>query len=182
MARKRRIRTIQEKFSVEGFQELQIKLRDLHPSENKFMKMQINDVLGDAATEVRDQMRASAMIARWPVSLIKTIFSYYELNAMYTRRRNRPSALAGVSKRQSMIEWRAGAHPKSPRAKNPPGKIISESLATMMEYGTSGTTLEYGTSHIQARPAIRPALRMVRARVRALFVTRLREVLKKFSK
>lgn len=47
------------------------------------------------------------------------------------------SILIYVNKQATMKEWFAGQHPTSPRAKAAPGERISESLATMLELGTS---------------------------------------------
>jgi len=156
------------KNSVQGFKELKAKLQDLQP-ENPTMRADIQAVLGDAAVEVRNEMRAQAMIAGWPARLIATIFKFSELRAMG---KEKISALAGVSKKRSMLEWKAGKHPKSQNAKVPPGGKVAESLATMYEFGTS---------RMSAHPAIRPAVKIVRNKVREAVKAGMRALLEKYA-
>jgi len=58
------------------------------------------------------------------------------------------SVMIIVDKQKTMIEWKAGKYPTSPRAKVIPGEKVAESLATMFEIGTSKTW-----NHGPGRPA-----------------------------
>jgi HK97 gp10 family phage protein len=150
------------KGGVTGLKELEAKLKALR-ADNPQLTADLRKMLGDAAGGLRDQMKSSAQAAGWASHSIKTrsgkvlatgqeaidsIFASSK-GASGENPRARISALAGVSKRRSMVEWTAGKHPVSPNAKVAPGGKVAEAYATM---------LEFGTSRMPARPAIRPAV------------------------
>lgn len=166
---------------VQGMKELTVKLNQLSGDDPQ-LAQDIMTVLGDAATEVRDEMRSSAMVAGWPSVLINTAFfraADLAKGQYATRRRATLSALAGVSKGHRdpadprYKEWVAAekppAHPlKAVDRKVPAGAKVGMGFATMWEFGTS---------RMPARPAIRIAVRNVRARVRSIIASGLKEII-----
>jgi hypothetical protein len=110
----------------------------------------LNKTLYDSAALVKGRGVSNAQSLKWPREAVAGFFAYYDPD-----KPRKTTALAGISKRKSMAEWRAGKS-KSPRAKAPPGTKISMSLATMYEYGTS---------KMAKRPALRPAITSMKGAV-----------------
>ena len=148
---------------VTGMKELQAKLRAL-ALEDPATIDKAQKVLGDAASIVREQVRASMMIAGWP-SILVTRAAF---GVSKTRGRKKLTALAGMSKgfkdpsNPLYIEWRAARRPspfalKAVTRNVPPGGLVGMGWATMWEFGTT---------RMPAHPAFRPAIQMVRSKVR----------------
>jgi len=135
--------------ALEGLRALQTQLAKILPN-NPAAEAEVQSIVARAAVEVRDEMRSRASAAGWPQYVIDSIF------ADGRQKRGRISALAGANKRRTMFEWRASRHPKSPRAKVPPGGKVAMSRAT---------ALEFGTTRNEARPAIRPAVAAAKTKV-----------------
>lgn len=94
------------------------------------------NVLGDAADVLSGAMKTLARLNGYPPAVVESVFSFRRLPASL-RARKQPSALAGVAKGETIVEWRATAAPKSARAKVPAGGKVAMSLAAMWEFGTS---------------------------------------------
>jgi len=171
------------KEAVTGLKELEKKLKALAP-DNPDMARWLQNVVGKASIEMRNEMVAHARAAGWGSQSIRnktgTVTGEEAINSIFaftrsskqTRRAAKVSALAGLTKDKTMVEWRAGRYPKSPRAKVAAGKKVAMAFATM---------LEFGTTRMAARPAIRPAVKAARARVIAAVADGFNTVLKKFS-
>lgn len=168
------------KEAVQGMKELTAKLNQLSGDDPQ-LAQDIMTVLGDAAGEVRDAMRSSAAAAGWPRLLIDTaFFSAADLaKGQYsTRRRATLSALAGISKGHKdptdprYKEWHAARNAGLLRPgvvrDVPPGGKVGMGFATMYEFGTS---------RMPARPAIRQAITTMRAKVREIIASGLKEIL-----
>jgi hypothetical protein len=154
---------------IVGLKELEKKLKALKLDHPEIVN-EMYDVVGEAAADVRDDMRSSARAADWATqkATIKTgkrvgvvsgndaIDSIFSGTGPRAGGRKRISALAGVGKRRTMVEWRAGRFPKSPRAQVPPGSLVAMSLAAMLEMGTTNRA---------ARPAIRKAIIAAKSRI-----------------
>lgn len=106
--------------------------------EQTAARKNIMDVLGDGADLMAGAMRTMARASQYPQEVIDSIFSSRKLPPAL-KMRKQPSALAGVSKAQSMREWRATAKPKSPKAKVAEGGKVAMSLAAMYEFGSTKT-------------------------------------------
>jgi hypothetical protein len=175
------------KAEVTGLKELERKLKALSV-DNPQLRNDIFGVVGDAADELRDEMKSAARGAGWGAQSIRfrgprrsgvmrgedainSIFAYAKPRGGDFRKRI--SALAGVSKQKTLIEWRAGKFPKSPNAKIAPGGAVAESLAAM---------LEFGTSNHPARPAIRGVIRGQKAKMIDAITTGYNALLEKYSK
>lgn len=138
-----------------GLKNAQRRLMDLLPT-NPQIAVEANKVVSDAGAMVADVMRHTASAAGWPKSVVDTIFSTKKQapsSALIDDRPHKITALAGINKQRSMVKWRAGRNPKSPRAKKKPGQMVEESKAEM---------LEIGTTIAPARPAIREAVQIAR--------------------
>lgn len=157
------------KSEVRGLKDLEVKLKDLLPGNPRMAKM-INAVVAEAAEELANTMRSSARAAGWPEWIVKSIFSYGQMRASGKKR---ITALAGVNKKMSMVEWRAGKHPKSPNAKVTPGGKVAMARATM---------LEFGTSRAPAKPAIRSAVKQAKGVIIAKVTEGFQSIYSKFSK
>ena len=189
------------KAEIQGLKELEAKLRKLkmdHPEAAK----EIYDVVGGVCNELRDSMKAAARSAGWAgertrtnkkgvtttkkVSLrrvdsggktitgqdaINSIFSFAEQQSGSVK--HKISGLVGVGKRKTMIEWRAGKHPKSPRAQVQAGNMVAMAFATMLEFGTSTQ---------RARPAIRKAINSARSMMIDKLASGYRALIEKYSK
>lgn len=160
--------------AVLGLKELEAKLRALMPVDGSPMAKEVQSVVAGAADEVRDAMRSSARAAGWPQNVIDSVFSYGRTTAITFRGpEGKATALAGVNKRRTMVEWIAGKHPKSPNAKVTPGNKVAMSRAAM---------LEFGTTRSPAKPAIRSALKAAGPMVVARLAAGFNAILTKFSK
>ncbi len=168
------------KEGITGLKDLERKLKAMR-TDNPSLMGELKALTKAGADEVRDQMRASAINAGWGSAVFrgsdrKTVIMTGQaaIDAIFsstkgteTNSRARINALAGVSKRHSMIEWKAGpitakSKPtRTPRKKNP-GEMVAESAATMLEFGTTVR---------DARPALRSAIELSKARI----ITRLAE-------
>jgi hypothetical protein len=172
------------KQEIRGIKELERKFKALkldHPEITK----EIYQVVGRVSDDVRNQMVAAARAAGWGGQSITTqksgkitgddainaIFSYAKPRGGDSRKRI--SGLAGVGKRRTMAEWKAGRWPKSSRAKRKAGELVAESFATM---------LEIGTSNRPARPAIRTVIRNARQGVINGIAEGFRHIFAKYSK
>lgn len=185
------------KVAVEGLKGLERKLKALS-RENPELKFAMQQTVAAGAKEMRDEMRAQARAAgwgsqaAWPVpgfprwkphgknvagsEALQSIFSYGRPKPSENRWQ-RISALAGVTRKATMVEWRAGAKnrpalPGRERKKNR-GELVAMSLATM---------LEYGTTNRPPRPAIRTAIKSARARIVDAVATSWKSLLDRFSK
>lgn len=186
------------KEAVTGLKELEAKLKALAP-EHPEMARWLQNVVGKASIEMRNEMAAQARAAGWGTQRITnylsekkgtgkrrltgkttTVEGQAAIDSIFAFTRGRPSksgkakvsALAGVTKPKTMIEWRAGLYPRSPRAKRSYPTVIAEAFATM---------LEFGTSRMAARPAIRTAVKTARPRVIQAVSDGFNAVLEKFS-
>lgn len=171
------------KAEVTGLKELERKLKALSV-DNPQLRNDIFGVVGDAADELRDEMKSAAQSAGWGrvattsrgrrvtgQDAINSIFAYAKPRGGEFSRRI--SAIVGVGKKKTMIEWRAGRHPKSPNAKVAPGSMVAESLAAM---------LEFGTSNRPAQPAIRNVIRGQKRGMIEKITTGYNALLEKYSK
>jgi len=137
------------KTEVKGLKELERKLKALR-MDNPQITDELYEVVAGASDELRNQMKSAARAAGWGSrkttvnghaisgeDAINSIFSAVLKQGGTSRRRI--SAIAGVGKRKTMIEWRAGKrpHPLHPPAKRAPGEKVAEAFATMLEIGTS---------------------------------------------
>lgn len=172
---------------VVGLKELEKKLKALRTA-NPPLIGDMKRLVKESADEVRDQMIRNTISAGWGgvvkrtnkgvvtgADAIASIFS--SSRGTEERSRARIAALAGVSKRHSMIEWIAGRiTAKSPPTRTPrrvaPGGKVAEALATM---------LEFGTTVMSARPAIRPAVEMSKAKVISALAEGMNALLVKYS-
>lgn len=169
-----------------GLKELERKLKVLK-ADNPQIVSEMYSVVGAAAKEVRDQMRSAARGAGWAsekatiregnragvVSGEDAIASIFASERPQGNSKTRITALAGVGKQRTMVEWRAGRFPKSPRAKVAPGGRVAMALATM---------LEFGTTNRRARPAIRPAIALAKAAIVEKIAAGYRALLAKYSR
>ena len=170
-----------------GLKELERKLKALR-ADNPNMTKDMYQVVGDAADSMRDEMRASASAAGWGSQKLKwrsgqrsgiatgneaiqSIFSFSKPRGGDSRKRI--SAVVGVGKRRTLVEWIAGRFPKSPRAKVSPGGRVAMALAAM---------LEFGTTRRAARPAIRKAIQSGKMRIVNTIAVGYRTLLAKYSK
>lgn len=171
------------KAEVTGIKELERKLKALSV-ENPQLRNEIFTVVGDAAEELRDEMKSAARSAGWGSvtttskgrkvtgdEAIDSIFAYAKPRG--SGKFTKISALAGVGKKKTMVEWRAGRRPKSPNAKVAAGGKVAESLAAM---------LELGTSNRPARPAIRDVIRGQKSQMLAKLAAGYNDLLAKYSK
>lgn len=160
--------------AVIGLKELKDKLNDLTAledfSKSRQVQVQVHKVLGSAAAIGRDAIKSKARSMRWPSHVIENAFSFSDPDKS---KRGKPAALFGVNKQRSLVEWRAGKNPKSPRAKASPGTKISESLATMYEIGTS---------RMAARPAVRPAVKESSGAMRSEAISGLKSIIDEIAK
>ena len=133
---------------------------DLSGEERAGARAGIMDALADGAAIVATAARQNAASGA-PAEVRDGIFSYGKLPPAL-KQRKKPSALAGVSKKKSMREWRAGKHPRSPRAKVSPGGNVSMSLAAMYEFGTSrmSGTGYFSKAVASSRGAVRRAIEL----------------------
>lgn len=143
-----------------GLDKLDLKLRDfmgaltgdvaLSRGKRSAITERVRAILGDglraAAAEIKDEATRRAVALGWPKEAAESFFAYYD---PAKDRLRRSGALAGAAKQRSMVEWTAGPHPKSPRAKVAPGGSVAMSKAAMFEFGTT---------RMPARPAFRPAI------------------------
>lgn len=185
--------------AVQGLKELEQKLKQLNP-EGENMSRWMQAVVANASKDVRDEMRSQAESAGWGsmratsaiterpaggkrrhTGKFKTIEGSAVLRAFFSfgkpkpGRRSSVSALAGVSKPEVMVEWRAGLHPHplpGRQIKQSFPNIISESLPFMLEFGSSKMT---------ARPAIRNAVKTVRPRVIATITDGFQKIFDRFA-
>ncbi len=151
--------------SVIGLKELERKLRAMSPDHPE-MRKQLQAIVSAAAGEMRDEMRTQARSAGWGGQNLRTkqgiVTGQEAINSIFSYGRPKEtgrakvSGLAGVSKQRTMVEWTAGRRPRSPRAKVAPGRKVAMAFATM---------LEFGTSRMSARPAIRTAVKTARTRI-----------------
>lgn len=176
-----------KQLEIHGVQDLLGNIEDIiaglkgTPGRRAAVTRRASEILGKelhaAAVIVRDETKRRAISQNWPHEAIAGIFAYFDPN-----KPKRSTALAGVSKRRSMVEWYPGKS-KSPRAKVAPGTVsakgarfgaqkIAMSLATMFEYGTS---------KMNARPAYRPALASVRASMLARMAQGYKKVIESFA-
>lgn len=157
------------KVEVTGLKELERKLKALGKG-NPALSQNMWRIVGKMADGLRDEMMSAARAAGWASvrlkykgrhksgvvtgeDAIRSIFSYAKPRSQV---RQRYSALAGVGKKRSMFEWIAGRHPKSSKAKVAPGNPVAMSLAT---------ALEFGTTVMQPRPAIRATILAAKSRI-----------------
>lgn len=103
---------------------------------------EVAEAVGVAADICYEQLVANARSVGLPEEAIGDIFTYKRPPPGLAR--SLVSALAGYRKRGrskpwagGYVEWRAGRHPKSPRAKAAPGTLIGESRGEMFEIGTT---------------------------------------------
>ncbi len=170
--------------AITGIKELEAKLKALAP-EHPEMARWLQAVVGKASIEMRREMAVQARAAGWGSQSIRigsrtitgdeaiaSIFAFTR-SSKQSRRAAKVSALAGLTKDKTMVEWRAGRYPKSPRAKVAWKKLVAMAFATM---------LEFGTTRMAARPAIRTAVKTARPRVIAAVADGFNAVLNKFSK
>lgn len=177
---------------LEGMKELQLKLRDLLSTvEGADARKEVQKVIGEVAQDLRREVAARIMAIPDPAEttdrsgrkigrqqILESLFTYNK-QPEGERRRARFSALVGIRKRgrtpyaSGYVEWRAGRHPKSPRAKVAPGGLIGESLATMIEMGTTKRV---------ATPFFRPAITTSRSRIVPVIATGYRAILQRFGK
>jgi hypothetical protein len=168
---------------VTGVKELEAKLRAMTP-DNPGMLDDMSRLVVEAAAAVRDEMRTQAKAAGWDrvnihqggkvvtgAEAIDSIFSFAK-PLKTGGRKPKISASAGVLKKLTMVEWTAGRNNKSPNAKVAPGNKVAMSLAAM---------LEFGTSRMAAKPAIRTAVKTARQRVIDILTRGYNDLLVKYS-
>jgi HK97 gp10 family phage protein len=154
--------------SVHGIRELRARLQDVLSEEK--LRQSTGALVQEVADKVRDRMRSNARAAGWPSSIIPYVFAVSDDIA-----RGKIRALAGVSKggknktHPMYREWRAGKHPKSPKAKVSPGGKVGMGWPTMWEFGTSRQP---------ARPAIGPAITSMKKEISDMMATGLRKIMR----
>ena len=152
-----------KQLEIHGVQDLLGNIEDIiaglkgPPGRRAAVTRRASEILGKelhaAAVIVRDETKRRTISQNWPHEAIAGIFAYFDPN-----KPKRSTALAGVSKRRSMVKWARGT--------------IAMSLATMFEYGTS---------KMRARPAYRPALQAVRDSVLARVAQGYKKVIESFE-
>lgn len=138
----------------------------------------ITETLTEAANVIKTEGQSRARTQGWPGRTIGTFFTFADPEGM---RPKKTTALTGIrtgaptmrGKKDTRIykEWKA-ASTKSPRAKQPVGALIGESLASMYEHGTT---------RMQAKPAFRPAVAAARGRVKAALIAGYKRVIDSFD-
>lgn len=151
------------KAEVTGLKDLERKLKTL-AGRDPILAKAMWSIVGRAGDELRDEMAASARAAGWASARLKwksrgksgiitgedAIASIFSAGPKSMTQRQKFTVLTGVSKRKTMFEWIAGKYPRSPRARPvPAGNPVAMSLAT---------ALEFGTTRMAAKPAIRTAI------------------------
>lgn len=194
-----------QKEAVQGLKELERKLKQLATS-NPEMKFALQQVVAAGAKEMRDEMASQARAKGWGSQhitarirtdlsqrgrtpkgfaaggisggmAVDSIFSYGRPRRTENPRQ-RISALAGVTKPETMVEWTTpGINAASAKAGRPRKRAKGETVAMAF-----ATMLEFGTSRMKARPAIRPAVKAARERIVAKVAEQYRSLLDKFSK
>ncbi len=184
------------KEQVQGLKELEKKLKAL-AADNPVLALGAQTVVKRAACDVRDEMKAQARAAGWASQKItytpyvkkqwrlgsgkriitgqQAIDSLFAFGRRTKYSKYRISALAGATKPETMVDWIAGTsfkHTRTPR-KVSPGGAVSMAFVTM---------LEFGTTRMQARPAIRTAVKTARARIIDTVSKGFKELVEKFSK
>lgn len=138
-----------------GVRELNAKLKEISaamdPAQQTSLRKGVHSVLHEAVQVIKDRAVQNAENQNWPAEAVKSIFTFADPEK---GSRRRSSALVGVGKRSTMVEWHAAKTPptnplKEVQRKVAPGGAVSMSLATMFETGTS---------KMPARPAFRPAV------------------------
>jgi len=175
---------------IQGLKELERKLKAL-ATDNPALTGDLRKLVGDAAADVRNEMRSRAMGAGWASQSIKTrkgvtlATGQQVIDAMFassrgdsSNPRQRIGAVAGVSKRRSMVEWVAGrvtaaSWPTRTPRRVKPGGLVAEAFATM---------LEFGTTRMRARPAINPAVQAAKPKVISTLADGYNALLLKYSK
>lgn len=167
--------------AVVGLKELEKKLRGMMP-DNPEMAQWLQEIVAGGAKAMRDEMIQQARSAGWASQTIrsqgKTIRGSEAIGSIFSygkpkeSRRTKVSALAGVTKRDTMIEWRASRHPKSSRAKVAFPNRVAMAFATM---------LEFGTTRMRARPAIRTAVKTARPRIISAITDGFNQVYQRFA-
>jgi len=177
------------KGEVTGLKELERKLKAL-ATDNPALQADLRDLVGAGAESVRIEMRSKAMGAGWASQSIKTrkgvtlATGQQVIDAMFASKgdngkpRQRINAIAGVSKRRSMVEWVAGrvtaaSWPTRTPRRVKPGGLVAEAFATM---------LEFGTTRMRARPAINPAVQAAKPKVISTLADGYNALLLKYSK
>lgn len=167
---------------VTGLKELERKLKALG-KDNPALAQNMWRIVGKLGDELRNDMVAAARSAGWASmrltykgrnksgvvtgeDAIKSIFSYGKPKSQAARQKY--SALAGVGKPRTMFEWIAAKRPRfgslltlqdraEPAVRRvAPGNPVAMSLAA---------ALEFGTSRMQARPAIRATILASKSRI-----------------
>ena len=122
----------------------------------------LNDVGSTAWDEIGSVAKRTAESKGLPKSISDAIFVDAGLKGIESRQKL--SALVGVRKKTSMVEWRASSSSQmNAKAKIGTGGRVAMSLATMFEYGTSimppkpylRPAIESGRSGIPSRLAVK---------------------------
>jgi hypothetical protein len=133
------------------------------------LRREISRVLGEAAGFISAEAKSNARSQGVPDRVVSSIFTF--ANPAKDKPK-RAGALVGVNKRSTMITWFASKHPKSPKAKVPPGGKVSMSLASMFEGGTTNRN---------ARPFFSPALKSMKGKALDHILAGYKSILEKFG-
>ena len=183
------------KTTVIGSRALRASLRDLADfaatrdiAGRRAASRVFNQIIGDAATTLRDQARSNARSQGLDAAIIKSIFrssdEAKEVSGLLPGQARRATAgLVGVRTGapprrdpKLYLTWKAGGGSKNPRAKSAKGRIIGSSRAALYErgyYTKSGRLIH--------KPFFRPAVQAVRAKLTAEMVRRLKALVESFS-
>jgi HK97 gp10 family phage protein len=162
---------------LERVEELEQKFRDLillfqgkreQTGKAGLLKREVNRTLREAAEIIATEARSNAAANSVPQRVRNSIFVFADPKKDKPRR---SSALVGVNKQRTMIEWTARSS-FSPRAKVAPGGKVAMSLASMFERGTT---------RMKARPYFTPAVKTMRQKALDYLVHGYRETLEKFN-
>lgn len=158
-----------------GVKELEQKLREINSlflqratGKAQRRRREMTEVLRDAAGVIASEARSNAAAQSVPKRVQNSIFTFAD---PAKDRPGKHSALVGVNKQRSMVEWTARAS-RSPRAKAAPGTRIAMSLASMFERGTT---------RMKARPYFTPAVKTMGGKALDVLVRGYKTILEKFN-
>lgn len=139
------------KVSVKGVKQIKATLNQM-AGDNAVTDADVYRILKAGTQPMADAVKAGATAASPYIGASVEFFADPPAN-----RRKQKTALITVAKLPTMRTWIAARGNKSPNAKVPVGGKVAESLANM---------IEIGTSRMPAKPFFRPAITATRGVVR----------------